>query len=169
MKMPKAHSNQNTMKNTKSKKIGFSKNLTVQNRKAAYEYHLERRYTAGILLNGAEVKSIRMGKVNLQGAYCLFVKGELWIRGLHISPYVMDLAQKTEPERERKLLLNKHELQKIAKKIDQKNYTLVPTKLFISTKGWIKIEIAIAKGKKLYDKRQTLKDKEMKRKLSQYK
>ena len=157
------------MQNTKSKKIDFSKNLTVQNRKAAYEYHLDRRYTAGIALNGGEVKSVRMGKVNLQGAYCLFIENELWIRGLHISPYVMDLSQKTPPDRERKLLLNRHELQRILKKIEQQSYTLVPTKLFISEKGWVKIEVAIAKGKKLYDKRQSLKEKEVKRKLSQYK
>ena len=137
--------------------------VNIRNKKAAFEYHLHETYVAGMVLSGAEIKSIRAGKASIKEAYCFFKRGELFIRNMHISEYRFASFGKPEPTRERKLLLNRRELNKLEKAIKTKGYTIVPIRLFISAGGWAKLEIALASGKKLYDKREDLKKKDMKR------
>lgn len=152
----------------KKEKNGIQKNVSISNRKASYEYHFLDKYVAGMVLKGSEIKSIRMGKVNMQDAYCLFISGELWIRSLHISPYEMGGHANHEGKADRKLLLTRREMRKLEDKMKESGLTVVPTRLFISKKGWAKVQIAIAKGKKLYDKRQDIKDKDTKRDMERY-
>lgn len=152
----------------KKEKTSIQKKVHIQNRKAAHEYHFLDKYIAGMVLSGSEIKSIRMGKVNMQDAYCLFINGELWIRSLHISPYEMGGYANHESKADRKLLLSKKELRKLEQKMKETGLTIVPTHLFINDRGWAKIGIALAKGKKLYDKRQDIKAKDMKRDMDRY-
>ena len=140
--------------------------INIKNRKAEFEYFLSTKYTAGIVLSGTEIKSIRAGKANLTDAYCLFVMNELWVRGLHISEYKAGSYNNHDPKRDRKLLLTKRELRKIQSKLNEKGTTVIPTLLFIHENGYAKLEIAIARGKKMYDKRETLKEKEIRRSLA---
>lgn len=139
---------------------------TIQNRKAGHDYHFLEKFVAGIALAGTEVKSIRMGKVQLLDAFCTFEKGELWVRNMMINPYEQS-AQffNHEPSRPRKLLLTKKELKKLQKELQVTGITLIPTRLFFSERGHAKLEIALAKGKKDYDKRETLKERDVKREL----
>lgn len=137
----------------------------IKNKRASYEYFLEDKYVAGIQLQGTEIKSIRYGKANLTDAYCAFSKDELYVRNLHISEYKLGTHYNHEAKRERKLLLNKRELRKIKIKINERGYTLIPTALFINEKGLAKLEIALAKGKHTYDKRASIKEKDIKRDL----
>ena len=141
-------------------------NINIKNRKAEFEYFLTTKYTAGIVLAGTEIKAIRAGKANLTDAYCLFIQNELWVRGLHISEYKAGSYNNHEPKRDRKLLLTKKELRKIQSKLNEKGFTVIPTLLFISESGYAKLEIAVARGKKMYDKRETLKEKEYLRSLA---
>ncbi|MFW5793664.1 MAG: SsrA-binding protein SmpB, partial [Bacteroidota bacterium] len=120
---------------------------------------------AGIVLTGTEIKSIRRGKVSIAEAYCVFVKDELFIRNMHIAEYEYGTYNNHEPKRDRKLLLTRKELKKLKAKLDEKGLTLIPTFMFINDKGLAKIEIALAKGKKLFDKRDTLKQKDFKREI----
>lgn len=131
-------------------------NITV-NRKAGFEYHLETTYEAGMVLTGTEIKSVRNSQVNLSDAYCVFLNGELWIKGMHIAEYKDGSYNNHLSKRDRKLLLNKSELKKLFAKVREKGYAIIPVKLYLSTKGIAKLEIALAKGKKLYDKREDLK------------
>ena len=140
--------------------------VNIKNRKAEFEYFLTTKYTAGIVLAGTEIKAIRAGKANLTDAYCLFIQNELWVRGLHISEYKAGSYNNHEPKRDRKLLLTKKELRKIQSKLNEKGFTVIPTLLFISESGYAKLEIAVARGKKMYDKRETLKEKEYLRSLA---
>lgn len=140
--------------------------VNIKNRKAEFEYFLQTKYTAGIVLVGTEIKAIRTGKANLTDAYCLFVGNELWVRGLHISEYKEGSYNNHEPKRDRKLLLTKRELRKLQSKLNEKGTTIIPTLLFISENGYAKLEIALARGKKMYDKRETLKEKEVRRSLA---
>ena len=140
--------------------------INIKNRKAEFEYFLSTRYTAGIVLTGTEIKSIRAGKANLTDTYCLFIQNELWVRGLHISEYKEGSYNNHEPKRDRKLLLTKRELRKIQSKLNEKGTTVIPVLLFISENGYAKLEIAVARGKKMYDKRETLKEKEIRRSLA---
>ncbi len=142
------------------------KNISIKNKKASYQYQLLEKYLAGIVLTGSEIKSIREGKVSLQEAYCDFRNGELYIRSMNIATYKQATYNNHQPLRERKLLLNKRELRKLKKKLDEKGLTLVPTKLFINNRGLAKIEIALGKGKKLFDKRESIKEKDTKRELA---
>jgi len=135
----------------------------IKNKKASHEYFLEERYVAGIQLNGTEIKSIRYAKATLTDAYCIFMKEELFVRNMHISEYKLGTHYNHEPKRDRKLLLTKRELSKLKAKINEKGYTLVPVALFINEKGLAKLEIALAKGKHTYDKRASLKEKDLKR------
>ncbi len=135
----------------------------IKNKRASYEYFLEDKYVAGIQLQGTEIKSIRYGKANLTDSYCAFSKEELYVRNLHISEYKLGTHYNHEAKRERKLLLNKRELRKIKIKINERGYTLIPTALFINEKGLAKLEIALAKGKHTYDKRASIKEKDIKR------
>ncbi|MBO4282925.1 MAG: SsrA-binding protein SmpB [Bacteroidales bacterium] len=140
--------------------------VNIKNRKAEFEYFLTTKYTAGIVLAGTEIKAIRAGKANLTDAYCLFIQNELWVRGLHVSEYKAGSYNNHEPKRDRKLLLTKKELRKIQSKLNEKGFTVIPTLLFISESGYAKLEIAVARGKKMYDKRETLKEKEYRRSLA---
>jgi SsrA-binding protein len=140
-------------------------NINITNKKAGFEYELIDKFTAGIQLLGSEIKSIRAGKASIKESYCLFVKGELWVRNMDISIYAQASINNHEPKRDRKLLLNKIELRKIRKKIDQKGLSIVPTRLYISDRGYAKLNIALAKGKKIYDKRESLKNKDTKREI----
>ena len=142
--------------------------MDISNRKAYYEYNIEAKYIAGLVLSGTEIKSLRAGKASFNDSYCIFNKGELFVKSLHISEYNYGTIYNHEPMQERKLLLHKKELRKLENKIKEKGYTIVPLKIFITGKGFAKMEIGLGKGKKIYDKRETIKaresDREVKRK-----
>jgi len=139
--------------------------IIVKNRKALFEYSLLDTYHAGIQLLGSEIKSIRAGKANLQEAYCFFIGNELFIKGMHIAEYSHGGYANHDPVRQRKLLLKRTELRKIKNKLKEKGLTVIPIKLYINERGFAKLEIAVAKGKKLFDKRQNIKNKDIKREL----
>ena len=142
--------------------------MDLSNRKAYYEYNIEAKYIAGMVLTGTEIKSLRAGKASFNDSYCIFHKGELFVKSLHISEYNFGTHYNHEPLQERKLLLNKKELRKWENKIKEKGYTIVPLKIFINASGLAKMEIGLGKGKKIFDKRETIKtresDREVKRK-----
>ena len=135
----------------------------IQNKRARFEYNILDKYVAGLQLGGTEIKSIRNSKVNLSDSFCSFKDNELYIIGMHIDEYEFGNYANHPPKRERKLLLNRHELDKIRKKIVDSGLTVIPLCLFINDKGWAKIQIAVAKGKKLHDKRKTIKDRDIQR------
>ena len=137
--------------------------IVAQNKKARFEFFIEETYEAGISLKGTEVKSIRQGKANIKEAYAEIKDGEVFVTGMHISPYEMGNIYNVDPLRVRKLLLHKREINKLIGYTTQKGYTLVPLKIYINDQGKIKIELAVAKGKKLYDKRQDMAKKDAKR------
>lgn len=137
----------------------------IKNRPATFEYAIEDKLVAGIMLTGSEIKSVRMSKVSFNDSYCFFHKGELWIRSLHIAQYVNAGYVGHDPTRERKLLLNKKELKKWAQKIKEKGFTIVPLSMFISDNGYAKLEIGLGKGKKLHDKRESIKNRDAERSL----
>jgi len=143
----------------------MEKSIHIKNKKAGFEYYLLERFTAGIMLTGTEIKSIRDGKANLTDSYCAILNNELYVKNLHISEYTFGNLNNHEPKRDRKLLVNKRELRKIISKSKDMGITIIPTLLFINDKGLAKLEIAIAKGKKLYDKRETLKGKDVQREM----
>ena len=136
------------------------------NKKAFHEYHIEERFEAGMVLTGTEVKSLRMGKANLSDAFALVRGGEAFLHNLHISPYDFGNRQNHDPERVRKLLLHKNEILRLFGKVREQGYTLIPLRLYFK-EGKVKVELGLAKGKKLYDKREDLKKKDMKRDLAQ--
>lgn len=138
-------------------------NINIRNKKAGFNYTFIEKFTAGIKLTGTEIKSIRMGKVSLVDAYCVFFNGELFVRGLSISEYSFGTHYNHEPRQDRKLLLTKRELRKLERKSTEKGLTIVATRLFINEKGWAKLDIALAKGKAEYDKREDIKSKDLKR------
>jgi len=146
----------------------FSNNVQIKNKKAFFEFEIIEKYIAGIVLTGTEIKSIRMGKANFIDPYCHFVNGELWVKGLNISEYDWGTYNNHDPRQERKLLLNRKELIKISRQSQEKGLTIVALKLFINDNGYAKIEIAIARGKKSHDKRETLKQKDAKREMDRY-
>lgn len=137
--------------------------IDIRNKKARFEYFLSDELTAGIVLSGTEIKSIRLGKVNISDAYCAFYKGELFVKNMHISDYVFGSYNRHEPLTERKLLLNKRELRKYEIKTKERGYTIIPLRLYINDSGLAKLEIALARGKKLYDKRDSIKQKDVQR------
>ena len=139
--------------------------INIKNRKASHEYEFITKYVAGIVLKGTEIKSIRNSQVNMSDSHCVFIEEELWIKNLHISEYGSGGYSNHEPKRERKLLLNKQELEKIHGKVKTKGIAIIPLRLFVNKKGRAKIEIAVSKGKKLFDKRESLKEKDNKRDL----
>jgi SsrA-binding protein len=143
----------------------IEKHIEIKNRRASFEYFFLETYTAGLVLTGTEIKSIRQGKVNLTDAYCVFNSNELTIKQMHISHYNEGTHYNHEPLRDRTLLLNKRELKKLVNKLKDVGLTIVPTRMFISDRGFAKIDIALAKGKKLYDKRETIKEKDVKRNM----
>lgn len=137
--------------------------VRIKNKKAFYEYFIDEKYVAGIALTGTEIKSIRLGKVSLAESYCNFEGHELFVFNMHITEYQYGTRYNHEPKRTRKLLLTSRELKKLAIKVKERGYTIVPTVLFINEKGLAKLEIALARGKKLYDKRHTIKEKDNRR------
>jgi SsrA-binding protein len=137
--------------------------ITIKNRKVNFEYELIERFVAGIKLAGTEIKSIRGGKVNLTESYCQFNGGELFVKNMHISEYDFGTCNNHEARRDRKLLLNRKELTKLEKKVKEAGLTIVCVKLFVNERGLAKLEIALARGKKTYDKRETLKQKDSQR------
>jgi len=147
----------------------FSNDINIRNRQASYEFELLDKYVAGIVLTGTEIKSIREGKVNLQDGYCYFNTGELFVRGVNITPYAQGTHYNHEAQRERKLLLKRMELKKLERKVEEKGLTLVPVRLFINDRGFAKLEIALAKGKKMHDKRENIKERDAKRELNRLK
>lgn len=143
--------------------------ISISNRQAYYQYFIEHKYTAGIVLLGTEVKSVREGKVSFNDSFCLMDKGELWLRGLYIAAYSLGTTNNHVAVHDRKLLLQKREIKRIQSALKEKGLTLVPLQVFINDRNLVKVEIGLAKGKKLYDKRATIKkrdhDKELKRLL----
>ena len=137
------------------------KAVNIQNKRARFEYNLLEKYIAGLQLSGTEIKSIRNNKANLTDSFCSFKENELFIIGMHIDEYKFGNHANHQPKRDRKLLLNRQELDKIKKKLKDIGLTIVPLRLFINDKGWAKIEIAVAKGKKLHDKRNTIKERDI--------
>jgi SsrA-binding protein len=140
----------------------------LENRKARFNYHFINTYVAGIKLHGSEIKAIREGKANIKEAYCIFVRGELFIKGMHINEYSKSAHYAHDKVRLRKLLLTKRELRRLQAKMKEQGHTIVPVRLFINERGFAKLEIALAKGKKKYDKRQSIKEREFKRKVREY-
>jgi len=143
--------------------MSYSNNIVIKNKKASFDYELIETFVAGIVLTGTEIKSIRLGKASLVDTYCTFVQKELWIKNMNISEYFYGSYNNHVARRDRKLLLNRKELNKIERLSLTTGYTIVPTKLFLNEKGLVKIVIAVAKGKKAYDKRQSLREKDDKR------
>lgn len=141
------------------------KDVHIKNRKASFEYEFLEKLTAGIQLRGTEIKSIRHGKANINDAFCQFKGDELYVINMHIDEYTMGTHANHEPKRERKLLLQRSELKRWKKKVSEKGLTIVPTLLYISDNGLAKLNISLAQGKKLHDKRDTLREKDTKRQL----
>ncbi len=139
--------------------------IQIRNKKAGFEYFLLEKFVAGIVLTGTEIKSIRQGKASINEAYCAFESHELYVKNMHISEYDFGTYNNHEPKRDRKLLLTSRELRKLKTRLDEKGFTLVPVFLFINDKGFAKLEIALAKGKKLYDKRETTKKRDVQREI----
>lgn len=148
-----------------AKKTNLS--INIKNRKAEYEYFLLTTYTAGIVLSGTEIKSIRAGKANLTDSYCSFIDNELWVHNMHISEYANGSYNNHEPKRDRKLLLNRKEINKIASKLNDRGTTVIPVRLWINENGFAKLDIAVARGKKMYDKRESIKEKDQRRAMGQ--
>lgn len=140
----------------------------MNNRQAYFNYYIEDKYVAGIVLLGTEVKSIREGKLSFNDAFCLFDDGELWVRGLFIASYTHGTSNNHIEVHDRKLLLSKKELKKIQAKIKEKGYTLVPLKVFFTEKNLVKVEIGLGKGKKLHDKRETIKNRDVEKEIKRY-
>lgn len=140
-------------------------NIEIKNKKASFEYEFIERFTAGIKLTGTEIKSIRLGKANLVDAYCYFTAGELYVKGMNVAEYDWGTCNNHDPRRERKLLLTKKELLKLQKRSQEKGLTMVAYRLWINEKGLAKLDLALAKGKKQFDKREDIKRKDVEREL----
>ncbi len=141
------------------------KNITIRNKRATFDYEILETYVAGIVLVGTEIKSLRLGKASMNDCYCYFSNNELWVRGLNIQEYHWGTYNNHAPQRDRKLLLNRRELRKLARALQDKGLTVVGLKLFINEKGLAKITIGLAKGRKNYDKREYLKEKDAQREM----
>lgn len=142
--------------------------INIKNRKARFNYEIGDTFTAGMVLTGTEIKSIREGKANLTDSYCIVENGEVWVKGMHVSEYFYGSYNNHVARRDRKLLLNRKEISKIAKAAEEPGFTIVPIRIFINEKGYAKLVIGVGKGKKQYDKRQTLKEREDKRNIDRF-
>ena len=145
--------------------MGKDVSISIKNKRASFEYLLLQEFTAGIQLTGTEIKSIREGKANIADAYCTFKGDELFVINMHIAEYSFGTYNNHEPKRDRKLLLTKRELHKMQAKVKEKGFTIIPTLLFINEKGLAKLTISLARGKHYYDKRESLKQKDVKREI----
>jgi len=145
------------------------KDIISTNKKAAFSYFIVNKYTAGVILSGTEVKAVRTGKVSMSDSYCVFKNNELWVKNIHISEYKKGSHYNHEVKRARKLLLHRRELRKLHSRVKEKGFAIVPTEVFISERNYIKITIALVKGKKLFDKRHSIKEKDQKRELAREK
>ncbi|WP_291857588.1 SsrA-binding protein SmpB [Marinilabilia sp.] len=143
--------------------------INLKNKRAYFDYEIIEKYVAGIQLSGTEIKSIRMGRAGVVDSYCYFVRGELWVKGINISEYFYGTFNNHMPTRERKLLLNKRELYKLDRKTKESGLTIIPLRMFMNDRGFAKLEIGLAKGKKQHDKRETLKAKDSKREIDRVK
>lgn len=141
------------------------KEVSIRNKRATFEFEIIDSYTAGIVLHGSEIKSIREGRASISEAYCIFKNGELWVKSMHINEYKMATHYQHEPLRLRKLLLSGKELAKLQAKVKERGFTIVPLRLFVNARGFAKLEIALARGKKVHDKRNTIKARDEKRDL----
>ncbi len=150
-------------------KSKLNKKIEIINRQAKFEYHFIDEYEAGIKLTGTEIKSIREGNANLREAYCAFKDGELYIQQMFIAEYKFGNQNNHEPKRKRKLLLRKQELQKLEKRVKAKGFTIVPYKVYLSERGFAKVQVILAQGKKSYDKRESIKERDTKRDLARMK
>ncbi len=139
--------------------------MVIRNRRATFDYEILERYVAGIQLFGTEIKSIRDGKASLTETYCTFIKNELWVKNMNISTYFFGSYNNHEPRRDRKLLLQRRELNKLIRATKETGNTIIPTKLFINERGLAKMEIGLARGKKMHDKRQSLREKDDRREM----
>ncbi len=139
--------------------------INIKNKRATFDYELIDTYTAGIVLTGTEIKSIRLGKASLVDTYCFFTRGELWVKGMHIAEYFYGSYNNHTARRDRKLLLSKKELRKLERATKETGFTIVPVRMYINEKGLAKVVIALAKGKKQYDKRESLKEKDDRREM----
>jgi len=142
-----------------------TKELNIKNKKARFSYFLEDEYDAGIVLSGSEIKSIRSGKASIVEAFCVLIDNEVWIRNMYVAPYENASFNKHKPKADRKLLLNKKEITKISKHLKVKGNSIVALKLFLNQSNWLKVKIACAKGKKLHDKRDDLKNRDDQREI----
>jgi SsrA-binding protein len=140
----------------------------INNRQAYFNYHIEDKYEAGIVLLGTEVKSIREGKVSFNDSFCLFDEGELWVRGLFINAYTHGNKNNHIEVHDRKLLLNKRELEKLETKVKEKGLSIIPLRIFFNEKRYAKLEIGVGKGKKEYDKRETIKNRDVDKEIKRY-
>jgi SsrA-binding protein len=145
--------------------MSLQQNINIKNKRAGFDYEFIDKFIAGMVLMGTEIKSIRAGKVSMNDSYCFFEAGELYIKNLSISEYEYGTRYNHEVRRERKLLLSRRELNKLDRKVRETGLTIVPTRLFINEKGLAKLEIALARGKATYDKRQSLKEKDARREM----
>lgn len=143
--------------------------IEIKNKKASFEFFLLQRYEAGIMLRGTEIKAIREGAANLTDAFCYIRAGEVFVKNLFIAEYSQGSYYNHDARRERKLLLTKQEIKKIDRKLNEKGFTLIPVRLFINERGFAKLEIALAQGKKMYDKRATIKEKDNRREMDRIK
>lgn len=151
--------------NKEQEQIRKESPVQIKNKKASFEYFFIEEYTAGIVLTGTEIKSIRAGKASLVDTYCQIINGEMWVKGMNISPYFYGSYNNHEAKRDRKLLLNRREIKKLLSATKQTGYTIVPLLIFIDKNGRAKVDIALCKGKKSFDKRETLKEKEDRREM----
>ena len=142
--------------------------MEIKNRSAFHEYFFDNKYVAGVVLTGTEVKSLREGKASFNDSYCIIHKGEMWLKSLHIAEYSHGTTNNHDPIRDRKLLLQKREISKIEGKLKEKGYTLIPLRIFFNEKNLIKVEIGLGKGKKLHDKRETIKNRDVEREMKRF-
>lgn len=142
--------------------------MEIKNRAAYFEYFIDNKYDAGIVLTGTEVKSLREGKASFNDSYCFMNKGEIWVKNFHIAEYSRGSSNNHDPMRVRKLLLKKREIKKIESKLKEKGYTLIPLRIFFNDKRLAKIEIGLAKGKKIHDKRETIRQRDTDREMKRY-
>lgn len=148
------------------KKSDIAKTVDIKNRRARFDYAITDTYTAGIVLTGTEIKSIRQGKASLADTYCLVINGEIWIKNMYVAPYFYGSYNNHTDRRDRKLLLNRREIRHLAKEAAEPGVTIVPLRLFISERGYAKLVVGIGRGKKEYDKRQTIKERDDKRAIA---